>query len=190
MHPCSGLQQSSEDSVYDKGLKSRGLYSQSYGFSHSHVQMWELDHKEGWVLKNQRFWTVVLETLESLGLEIKPVNPKRTQSWIFIRRTDAKTEAPILWPPYVKSWLIGKAPDAGKDWRQEEKGVTEDEMVGWHHWLDGHEFEQALGDGEGQGSLACCSPWGHRESNRSELLNKVKRWQSEDVILSHCLVLC
>ena len=91
--------------------------------------------------------------------EIKPVNPKRNQSWIFIGRTDAKAEAPILWPPDAKSCLTGKDPDAGKDWRQEEKGTTEDEMVGWHHWLNEHEFEQALGVGDGQGSLACCSPW-------------------------------
>ena len=153
--------------------------------------MWELDHKEGWVLKNQRFWTVVLETLESLGLEIKPVNPKRTQSWIFIRRTDAKTEAPILWPPDVKSRLIGKDPDAGKDWRQEEKGVTEDEMAGWHHRLDGHEFEQALGDGEGQGSLACCSPWGHRVKQvwATEQSREVTKWGCYSLTLSGSLLI-
>ena len=94
--------------------------------------------------------------------EIKPVNPKGNQSWIFIGRTDAKAEAPILCPPDVKSWLIGKDPDAGKDWRREEKGTTEDEIVGWHHWLNGHEFEQAPGDDEEQGSLACYSPCGCR----------------------------
>ena len=92
--------------------------------------------------------------------KIKPVNPKGNPPWIFIERTDAEAEAPILWPPDVKSWLIRKDPDAGKDWRQEEKGTTENEMVGWHHWLSGHEFEQTLGDGEVQGSLACCGPWG------------------------------
>ena len=116
--------------------------------------MWELDHKEGWAPKNWWFWTVVLEkTLESpLDCnDIKQVNPKRNQPWIFIGRTDA--EVPILWPPDAKSWYIRKDPDAGEDWRQEEKGMTEDEMVGWHHWLDGHEFEQTLGDGEGPGSL-------------------------------------
>ena len=132
----------------DSILKSRGLYSQSYGFSSSHVRMWELDHKEGWVLKNWCFQTVLLEkTLESPldCKEIKPVNPKGNQPWIFIGRTDTEAETPILWPPDAKSQLIGKDPDAGKDWRQEEKGVTEDEMVGWHHWLKGHEFEQALG---------------------------------------------
>ena len=114
--------------------------SQSYGFSSGHVQMWELDYKESWAPKNSCFRIVVLEkTLESpLDCKgIKPVHPKRDQSWIFIGRTDGKAEAPILWPPDGKNWLIGKDPDAGKDWRQEEKGVTEDEMVGWHHWLSG-----------------------------------------------------
>ena len=118
---------------------------------------WELDHKESWALKNLCFWTVVLEnTLESPldSKEIKPVNPKGNQSWIFFERTDAKAEASILWLPDVKNWLTGKDPDAGKDWSQEEKGMTEDEMVGWHHWPNGHEFEQALGVGDGQGSLA------------------------------------
>ena len=108
--------------------------------------MWELNHKESWVMKNWCFWTVVLEkTLENPldCKEIKPVNPKGNQSWIFIGRMDAEAETPILWPPNVKDWLSGKDPDVGKDWRQEEKGTTEDEMVGWHHWLNGHEFEQA-----------------------------------------------
>ena len=104
-------------------------------------------------------------------MEIKPVHPKGNQSWLFNGRIDA--EAPILWPPDVKNWLIGKDPDAGKDWRQEEKGMTEDEMVGWHHWLNGHEFEQALGVGDGQGSLACYSPWGPKESDTTEQLNWV-----------------
>ena len=103
--------------------------------------------------------------------EIKQVNPKRNQSWIFIGRTDAEAEVPILWPPDAKNWLIGKYPDAGKDWRQEEKGTTEDEMVGWHHWLNGHEFEPALGVGDGQGGVACCSPWGHKELDTIERLN-------------------
>ena len=134
--------------------------------------MWELDYKESWALKSWYFWTVVLEkTLESLleSEKIKPVNPKRNQPWIFIGRTDAEAEAPILCPPDVKNWLIGKDPDAGKDWRQEEKGTTKDETVGWHHWLDEHEFEQAPGVGEGQGSLVCCSPWGCKESDMTEL---------------------
>ena len=152
-------------------IADNGPYSQNYGFSNSHVWMWELDHKEGWVLKNWCFCTVVLEkTIESPldCKEIKPVNRKGNQSWIFIGRTDAEAEAPILWPPNAKSWLTGKDPDAGKDWRWEEKGMTEDKMVGWHHWLNGHEFEQALGDGEGQGSLASCSPRGHKESDVTE----------------------
>ena len=100
--------------------------------------------------------------------EIKPVNPKANQSWIFTARMDAETEVPILWLPYVKSQLIGKDPDAGKDWGQEEKGAVEDEMVGWYHWVNRHEFEQTLGNNEGQGSLACCSPWGCKESNTTE----------------------
>ena len=124
--------------------------------------VWELDHKEGWTLKNWCFWTVVLEkTLESSldCKEIKSVNPKGNQSWILIWRTDA--EAQILWPPDAKNWLIGKDSDAGKDWKW-EKGMNEDEMVGWHHKLNGHEFEQAPGVHDEQRGLACCSPWGHR----------------------------
>ena len=135
--------------------------------------MWELDYKESWVPENWCFWTVVLEkTLESPldSKEIQPAYPKGNQSWIFIGRTDAETEPPILWPPDVKNWLIRKDPDAGKDWRQEEK-TTEDEMAGWHHWLDGHEFEQTLGVGDGQGSLVCCSPWGCKELDMTEQLN-------------------
>ena len=145
---------------------NKGLCSQGYGFSSSHLWMWELDYKESWTQKNWCFWTVVLEkTLESPldCKEIQPAHPKGNQSRVFIGRTDAEVETAILWPPDAKSWLIGKAPDAGKDWRQEEKGMTEAEMVGWHHWLNGHEFEQALGDGEGQGSLACCCPWDRKE---------------------------
>ena len=136
-----------------------------HGFSH-HVWMWALDHKESWVPKNWCFWSVVLEkTLESPldYKEIQPVNLKENQSWIFIGRTDA--EAPILWPLDAKNLLTGKDPDAGEDWRQEEKGTAGDEMVGWHHRLSGHEFEQAPGVGDGQGSLACCSLWGHKESD-------------------------
>ena len=141
--------------------------------------MWELDHKESWVLKNWWFWTVVLhKTLESPldSEEIQPVHPKGNHSWIFIGRTDA--EAPILWPPDSKNWLVVKDPDTGKNWRQEENGVTEDDMVGWHHWFDGHEFEQAPGV-DGQGSLACCSPWGLRVGHDWETeLN----WQCNDMI--------
>ena len=123
---------------------NKGPSSQSYGFSSSGVQLWELGYNESWVLKNWCFWPVVLEkTLESLlnCKEIQPVHPKGNQSWIFIGRTDAKAETPILWPPDGKNWLIGKDPDAGKDWRWEEKGTTEDEMVVWHHQFSGHEFE-------------------------------------------------
>ena len=118
--------------------------SQDYGLSSSHIWMWELDYKESWVLKNWCFWTMVLEkTLESPldCKEIQPVHPKGNQSWIFIGRTDVEAEAPVLWPSDAKSWLIWKDPDSGKDWRREEKGTTEDEMVGWHHQLNGHEFE-------------------------------------------------
>ena len=134
---------------------------------------WELDYKESWAQKNWCFWIVVLEnTLESpLDCKgIKPVHPKGNQSWIFIWRTDAEAETPILWPPHAKSWLIGKDPDAGKDWKQ-EKQTTEKEMIGWHHQLDRHEFEQALGVGDGQGSLECCSPWGGKELDMTEWLN-------------------
>ena len=140
----------------------------------NHVWIWELDCEEGWVPKNWCFWTVALEkTLESPldCKESKPVDPKGNQSWIFIGRTNVEGEAPILWPADVKNWLMGKDPDTGKDWRQEEKGMTEDEMVGWHRWLYGHEFEQAPGVGNGQGSLACCSPWGRKESDTTEQLN-------------------
>ena len=136
--------------------------------------MSELDYKESWVPKSWCFWIVVLEkTLESPldGKESQTVHPKGDQSWIFIGRTDIEAETPILWPSDSKNWLLGKDPNAGKDWRQEEKGMTEDEMVGWHHWCDGHEFEQALEGGDGQGSLACCSPWGCKESDTTERLN-------------------
>ena len=154
-------------------LKSRGLSSQSYGFSSGHVWMWELDYKESWVPKNWRFWTVQLKTLESPldCKEIQPVHPKWNQSWIFIGRTDAETETPILWTPDGKNWLMWKDPDAGEDWRWDEKGTTEDEIVGWNHQLEGHEFEQAPGVGDGQGGLACCSPWGRKKSDMTEQLN-------------------
>ena len=134
--------------------------------------MWELDYKQSWAPKNQCFLTVILEkTLETplASKEIQPVHRKGNQSWIFIWKTDAET--PILQPPNVKNWLIWKDPDAGKDWRQEEKGTTEDEMVGWHHQLNGHEFEQAPGVGDEQGSLACCSPWGCKELGTADELN-------------------
>ena len=133
---------------------------------------WIIKKAEGWRI--DAFWTVVLEkTLESplYCKEIQPVNPKGNQSCVFTGRTDAEAEAPILWPPDMKNWLIGKDPDAGKDWRQKEKGMTEDEMVGWHHWLKRHEFEWAPGVGEGQGRLVCCSPWGCKDLDMAEQLN-------------------
>ena len=132
--------------------------------------MRELDHKEFWVLKNWCIQTVVLEKMLESPLdfkEIKPVNPKGNQSWIFIGRVDAKAEAPILWPPDEKSWLSGKDPDAGEDWGQEEKGATKDEMVEWHHWLDGHDFEQTPQDSGGWESLVSCNPWGCKESDKT-----------------------
>ena len=151
--------------------------------------MWELDYKESWAPKNWCFWTVVLErTLESSldSKEIQPVYPRENQSWIFIRRTDAEAEAPILWPPDAKNWVIGKDPDAGKDWRR-EKGMTEDEMVGCHHQLDGHEFEQAPGAGDGQGTLACCCPWGCKELDMTEQLNCTD-W-TEGSLVAACILL-
>ena len=157
----------------DITLPTKGLSSESYIFSNRHVRMWQLDSKESWVLKNWCFWTVVLEkTLQSPldGKEIQPVNPKGNQSWIFIARTKAEAEAPIFWPPDTKNWPIEKDPDAGRD-RRQEKGTTEDEMVGWHHWINGHELKQVPGVGDGQGSLVCCSPWGHRELDTTEWLN-------------------
>ena len=135
--------------------------------------MWELDNKKGWGPKSWFFWTVVLKTLESPldCKEIQPVNPRGNQPWIFIGRTDAEAEAPMLWPHDVKDWVIGKGPDAGKDWGQEEKGMTEDEMVGWHRWLNGYEYEQVPVVGDGQQRLVCCSSWGWKESDMNEWLD-------------------
>jgi len=152
---------------------NKGPSSQGDGFSSSHVWLWELDGEESWA-PNWCFWTAVLEkTLESPldCKKIQPVHLKGDQSWVFIGRTDVEAEAPVLWPPHVKSWLIGKDSDAGRDWGQEEKGTTEDEMAGWHHWLDGHEFEWTPGVGDGQGGLACCDSWGCKESDMTERLN-------------------
>ena len=143
--------------------------------------MWELVYKEGWVLKNWCFWTVVLEkTLESSleCLEIQPVHPKGNQSWIFIGRTDVKAETSILWPPDGKNWPTGKDSDSGKDWTWEEKGMTENEMIGWHHWLNGDEFGWTPGVGDGQGGLVCCSPWDRKESDMTERLNWLKTTQT------------
>ena len=153
---------------------NKGPSGQSYSFSNSHVWMWELDYKESRAPKNWCFWTVVLEkTLESPldCKEIQAVHPKGDQSWVFIGRTDVEAETPILRLPDAKSWLIGKDPDAGKDWGKEEKGATEDEMVGWHHQLNGHEFGWTPGVGDGQGGLACCGSWGRKESGTTEWLN-------------------
>ena len=136
--------------------------------------MWELDCEEGWALKNWCFWIVVLEkTLESPFdcKEIQPVHSEGDQSWVFFGRNDAKVETPLLWLPHAKSWLIGKDSDAGRDWGQEEKGVTEDELAGWHHRLDGHESESTPGDGDEQGGLACCDSWGCKGSDTTERLN-------------------
>ena len=135
--------------------------------------MWELDYKESWTPKNWGFCTVALEkTLENPldCKEIQPVHPKGDQSWVFIGRTDAEVEILILWSPDVKSWLIWKDPDPGRDWGQEEKGITEDEMAGWHHWLYGHGFWWTPGVDNGQGGLACCGSWGRKESDSTEWL--------------------
>ena len=156
---------------------NKTMHSQNYDLSSSHVWMWQMDHKEVRTLKNWCFRTAVLEkTLKSyLGRkEIKSINPKGNQSWIFIGKSDAEAEAPILQPPDVKRWLTGKDPGAGKDWRQVEKGTTEDKIVGWHHWLNGHEFKQTTGDDEGQGRLVCCRPWGCKELDTTEWLNNNK----------------
>ena len=150
--------------------------------------MWELDYKESWAQKNWCFWTVGLEkTLESPldCKEIQPVHhPKEDQSWVFIGRNDVEAETPILWPPHAKSWLIGKDPDTGKDWGQEEKGTTEDEMVGWHHWLNGHGFGWTQGVGDGQGGLACCGSWGphDKELDTTEQLN----WTEYSIMGKQC----
>ena len=169
--------------VHSQGPK---VHIQGYGFSSGHVWMWELGCEESWAPKNWCFWTVVLEkTLESPldCKQMQPVHLKGDQSWVFIGRTEAETsfevsnetfieaETPILWPPDVKSWLVWKDPDAGQDWGQEEKGTTEDEMVGWHHRHDGHGFGWTLGVGDGQGGLACCGSWSRKESDTTEWLS-------------------
>ena len=152
---------------------NKGSSRQGYSFSSSQVWMWELNCKESWVKKNWCFWTVVLKTLESPldCKEIQPVYPKGDLSWVFAERTDVEAETPILWPPDAKSWLIWKDPDAGKDWGQEEKGMTEDEMVGWCHGLNGCELEWTPGVGDGQGGLVCRSLWGRQELDTTEGLN-------------------
>ena len=141
--------------------------------------MLELDYKESWVPKNWCFWTAMLEKSLESPLDckkIQPVHPKGDQSWVYIGRTDAKAETPVLWPPDVKSWLVWKDPDAGKDWGQEQKGMTEDEMVGWHQRLNGHEFGQTPAVSDGQGGLACCGSWGRKESDSTERLSWTERF--------------
>ena len=138
------------------------------------VSVWELDCEETWHWRIDAFelwcWRRLLRVPWTTRRSNQS-NPKGNQSWIFIRKTDAEAETPVLWPPHAKNWLIWRDPDAGKDWRQEEKVTTEDETVGWHHWLNGHEFEQAPGVVDGQGSLVCCSPWGHNELDTTGQLN-------------------
>ena len=161
-----------------RDIANKGLSSQSYGFSSSHVSMWDLEYKESWAPKNWCFWTVVLEKTLGCPLdckEIQPVHPKGNQSWIFIGGTDAEAEVPVLNYMHPGHWCKelthGKDSDTGNDWRREGRGMKEDEMVGWHHWVNEHEFEQAPGAGDGQGCLACCSPWGPKESDTTEQLN-------------------
>ena len=153
---------------------NKGLYSQGYGLPSGHKWLWELDHKEGWMAKNWCLQTVVLEKTPESSLdskEIKPVNVKGNQSWILIGTTDAEAEAPVFWSQTancfdMNSWFTGKLPDAVKDWEQ-EKRVSEDEMAGWHHQCNRHELGQTSGEGEGQGGLVCCNPWGHNEPDIS-----------------------
>ena len=170
------------DSIFkirDITFADKGPYSQRYSVSCSHVQMWELYYKEGWTLKNWCFWTVEEDSSPLDCKEVKSVKPKGNQPRISTGRTDAVVEAPIFWPLDAKSWLIRKDPNAGKDWRQEEKGTIEDEMVGWHHWLNGHDFEQAPGFGERQGSLSCCSPGGCKESDMTEQMKDNNKGMKE-----------
>ena len=161
----------------DTTLLTKVCVSQGYGLPSGHVRLRALDCKEGRVLKNWCLQTVVLEKTPGSPLdskEIKPVNLKGNQPWILIGRTYAEAETPVFWSSDMNSWQTGNVPDAGKDWRQKEKGTIEDEMVGWHHSLDGHEFKQALGVGDGQEGLACCRSWGYKESNMTERLNWIE----------------
>ena len=177
----------------DSILKSRHYFankvlsSQSYGFSSSNVCMWKLGYQESWAPKNWCFWTVMLEkTLESPlhCKEIQPVHPKGNQPWIFIGRIDAEAETPVLWTPDVKNWLSGKDPNSRKDWRWEEKGTIEDEMIGWHYWLDGHDFESIPGVCDGQGDLVCCSTWSGKELYTTEWLTELN-WPFCQSLKSH-----
>ena len=173
----------------DITLPTKVCLSQGCGFFSDHVWMWELDCEESWAPKNCYFWTVVLEkTLESPldCKEIQPVHSKGDQSWVFFGRNDTEAETPVFWPPHAKSWLIGKDPDAGRDWGQEEKGMTEDEMAGWHHSLNGHDFEWIPGVGDGQGGLVCCNSWGRKELYMTERLN----WTELKSLSYPCAVCC
>ena len=159
---------------------------QGYGFSSGHVQMWGWDYEEGWGPKNWCFWTVVLEKTLGSPLDCRKIKPIKGKSVLDVHwTTDAEAETPKLWPPDVKNWLLGKDPDTGKDWGQEEMGTTEDGMVGWHHQLDGHEFEQASGVGDGQGSLGCCSPWGSQKVGHDWVTEL--NWQ-DSTIAKRCML--
>ena len=150
--------------------------------------MWELDCEEGWAPKNWCFWTVVLEKSLEIPLdckEIQPVHSEGDQPWDFFGRNDAKAKTPVIWPPHAKSWLIGKESDGGRDWGQEEKWTFEDEMAGWHHWLDGHESEWTLGVGDGQGGLACCNSRGRKESDTTQQLNWTEQHKTEKAMAAH-----
>ena len=189
------------DSILQKQrhyFANKGPSGRGYGFSSGHVWMWELDCEESRVQKNWCFWTVVLQkTLESSldCKEIQPIHSGGDQPWDFFGRNHAKVETPVLWPPHAKSWLIGKDSDTGRDWGQEEKGTTEDEMAWWHHWLDGRESEWTLGVGDGQGGLACCNSWGCKESDTTERLNwtelnkKVHSWHFAIFFCMSCIFL-
>ena len=177
----------------DSILKSRhyfankGPSSQGCGFSIGHVWMWELDYNESWAPKYWCFWSVVLEKALESPLDckkIQPVHPKGDQSWVFMGRTNAEAETLVVWPPDVKSWLIWEDPDVGKDWGQEEKGTTEDEMVGWHHRLDGHGFGWTPGVGDGQGGLECCDSWGCKELDTTERLNWLTDWLKFECVVA------
>ena len=172
---------------------NKGPSYQSYGFSSGHVWIWELDYKESWALKNWCFWTVVLDrTLKSLldCKEIQPVHSEGDQPWDFFGRNDAEAETPVLWPSHAKSWLIGKDSDAGRDWGQEEKGMTEDEMAGWHHGVDGRESEWTPGVGDGQGGLVCWDSWGRKESDTTEQLNWTELNWTEALKKQNIINLC
>ena len=159
---------------------NKGPYSQDYGLPSGHVWLWDLDCKEDRAPENWCLRTMVLEKTSGSSLdseEIKPINLKGNQPWILIRRTDLEAEAPVFWSPDVNRWLIGKVPNAGKDWRQKEKRASEDEMAGWHNQCNGHELGQTLGDGRGQGGVACCSLWGCKESDKTGRLNN-NAWDS------------